>query len=874
MSNYYSKQDAKIRIAHELMNRGWNVEGYHADESDSMTDYYSPAYWNGIATKNGFVLVVDNRYDAKATEITKYNPKGNLSFDDKEKISKLEQMTIERGCTAGEEENAKKLIEKIQSKITGESQYEVVGMTTAHMGNPKGSIWHIEKDGKIYDKGNGLTKFSDMPSEYEFDIVKMEYTDRYKKVWTRDDENGCRVMEDRVLPEETRKTINDFKALILRFERVVNNMNGMGDGTKETEQKAAEQQGKIGYELKTVTETKTGLKMIEVTDRKYIKVGDYIKTSHYSCYWKVTHENMRTGTWKGIKEEKKAFTYEQVGKESRGFQALKNAQRYYDYEFRMLKDIEAGNTKIYELKEVEESIQVEKWVKIDKTKKTYNTTKKEEQKPETETKQIEQIEIKENILNHEITITADTDTRDNSFLWVVKLVNKVDYEEFKRIEKDIMKPIKGYYSRFKGGFIFKYDPTSILKNEQQQEQTAEQTQEENKTDNNDSYTQPEIKDGFIYDCHFKSWDIPINEIQKTVTALNIPFIDWGEKIGFKRITAEQTRQLKEISDINKSIFFIDVETPEIITEEQPEQGKTEITDNVIDFKEYKNNNEVEEIKKETITEQQEEQDEDIFSKFDNIEINNNNRISLDDEEFCKNQENQYKQFIEFSNNYIEYLKNNSLSNMFLNSESLINEMNEKRQNNKNWFIEKIVSYFRDTYKVTLKYEPIQNKYDLDITYNTIIDEIIEQLDGYSFTDKAGKEIKDALKKQITRGYDNNVRAEIKNKKVIFDDFFWIDSWDKKYGTYKVSYSSDEAFLKLLKAISHFEQGANENTYHGVYETITRKRNDEVFKEHTLMCIKAESIKLFKNGKVEVTFLNNEYARQFAKEYCGYIEKSA
>ncbi len=27
MSNYYTKQDAKVRMAHELMKMGWNVEG-------------------------------------------------------------------------------------------------------------------------------------------------------------------------------------------------------------------------------------------------------------------------------------------------------------------------------------------------------------------------------------------------------------------------------------------------------------------------------------------------------------------------------------------------------------------------------------------------------------------------------------------------------------------------------------------------------------------------------------------------------------------------------------------------------------------------------------------------------------------------------
>lgn len=36
-------------IAHKLMKLdGWKVYGYHADESDNMTDYYSPAYWNGL----------------------------------------------------------------------------------------------------------------------------------------------------------------------------------------------------------------------------------------------------------------------------------------------------------------------------------------------------------------------------------------------------------------------------------------------------------------------------------------------------------------------------------------------------------------------------------------------------------------------------------------------------------------------------------------------------------------------------------------------------------------------------------------------------------------------------------------------------------
>lgn len=59
------------------------------------------------------------------------------------------------------------------------------------------------------------------------------------------------------------------------------------------------------------------------------------------------------------------------------------------------------------------------------------------------------------------TITADTDTRDNSPLWVVKLKKYVDRATFDTIRAEFKK-IGGYYSRFKGGFIFREDPTGKI----------------------------------------------------------------------------------------------------------------------------------------------------------------------------------------------------------------------------------------------------------------------------------------------------------------------------------------------------------------------------------------------------------------------------
>ena len=163
-----------------------------------------------------------------------------------------------------------------------------------------------------------------MPEEYIFDINKMEFKDGYKKVWTGNYDDGSRIMEERKLTDEQKKVINNFKSLILKFERIVNNMNTMGNGTKELEEEALKQQENDKLEKVIEKVTKKVLKMVEVTDRKIIQVGDYLTLKHHGHYWKVTGENMRQGTWQGVKETKKTFTYEIVGSELRGYQELKN----------------------------------------------------------------------------------------------------------------------------------------------------------------------------------------------------------------------------------------------------------------------------------------------------------------------------------------------------------------------------------------------------------------------------------------------------------------------------------------------------------------------------------------------------------------------
>ena len=59
-------------------------------------------------------------------------------------------------------------------------------------------------------------------------------------------------------------------------------------------------------------------------------------------------------------------------------------------------------------------------------------------------------------------ITKGEDTRDGSELWVVRVQETLSKDEYIRINK-LIRDIGGYYSKFKHGFIFRFEPSEALK---------------------------------------------------------------------------------------------------------------------------------------------------------------------------------------------------------------------------------------------------------------------------------------------------------------------------------------------------------------------------------------------------------------------------
>lgn len=200
-TNYYDFREAKVLIAMELSKRGWEIFGFKPDESDGMTDYWSPANWDGIATKNGYVVVVDCsdymvKWRSGKKDYHRSNNKENmeLSFEVQSKIKKLEEIRQDRGASPAEEETAKKKIAMLLAKVkeSNNTGVNIEVFFPTFQANPPRMSWHVEKDGVIIAKGNGVAKFSDLYyfNEKEAKEELKQYADdkesyRYKQAESR-----------------------------------------------------------------------------------------------------------------------------------------------------------------------------------------------------------------------------------------------------------------------------------------------------------------------------------------------------------------------------------------------------------------------------------------------------------------------------------------------------------------------------------------------------------------------------------------------------------------------------------------------------------------------------------------------------------------
>lgn len=462
MSNYYDYREVKVMIAHRLMALdGWKVYDYSPDESDSMTDYYCPASWGGVAEKNGYVLCVDVYGAREPQEIRKYNHT-DFSYDRNitDKIKKLEAMTVERGASESEEASAKIMIERLQKKAEAATEnkekYIVVGMIPGHQAHPNKCNWHIEKDGIIIAKGNGILKYSEVDSYFSYEnyakdmqnfrkqtkeeYIKKNVDDLIYYRYYSDIEKATKSAESHYNDMINKcKLVDQFNAFINKLDTTCGGLLGEGDGTI--------------YEKVIVTEYKKENKAVETVSGE-VKDGQHfvLKGSfNHNCYrglvYRIHENKTERGSYFTAYKLNGKLTKECTGSASQN-------NRWGTFGDKFLKWVEQGLISFCEIQEVKVPYEVEKVAKkkVTTSKSTRVEETQEQQKKETSND------------NYTYEIQEDVDTRDNSNIWVVKVKESLSREEYKELNK-YMGDIGGYYSRFKHGFIFKENPSDLLNNE-------------------------------------------------------------------------------------------------------------------------------------------------------------------------------------------------------------------------------------------------------------------------------------------------------------------------------------------------------------------------------------------------------------------------
>ena len=139
---------------------------------------------------------------------------------------------------------------------------------------------------------------------------------------------------------------------------------------------------------------------------------------------------------------------------ARGMKGISTFKKGELVEAMLAEDEKEKNEKQAEEKKAEDKPAAEKEVPKPKGESDTKAEPKEEN-----TKESNQIEEKK---SYTFKVTEGNDTRDGSILWVVRIEETLTKDEYIRINKAI-KEIGGYYSKFKHGFIFRFEPTEELK---------------------------------------------------------------------------------------------------------------------------------------------------------------------------------------------------------------------------------------------------------------------------------------------------------------------------------------------------------------------------------------------------------------------------
>lgn len=282
----------------------------------------------------------------------------------------------------------------------------------------------------------------------------------------------------------------------------------------------------------------------------------------------------------------------------------------------------------------------------------------------------------------------------------------------------------------------------------------------------------------------------------------------------------------------------------------------------------------------------------LIEKFNNFEVKQTDRISREDTEWLEALEVKYKRALNVYMQVYEIYRaewdtySEDDMDIYHFSNILVGDFGTLKSIDglQNGYIERIFSYFSSKYNVTLennfeksnldskyykfshKAKPKELEVDV-IDYHKVVDRIIEQLGGMSFQDKAVNEIKEKLKDKCYNKHHDIWYIKLTGSKFTYTGDYCSQTYGGDY-----AYTGVDFFRALLDALAFNAYEEKVHLYplerlYGYYDIMLKE--EDLKNGFTCRSVGVEHIRFYKNGRVDITFKDADFARNFARDWCGF-----
>ena len=298
---------------------------------------------------------------------------------------------------------------------------------------------------------------------------------------------------------------------------------------------------------------------------------------------------------------------------------------------------------------------------------------------------------------------------------------------------------------------------------------------------------------------------------------------------------------------------------------------------------------------------------DLLSKFSSIEIKPDARISETDRTFGQAHQAAYDaaraslQELEFFWEDMQRQQQEALASTGnVPSESYLTtygklrlserDIQEQRRSLHPAFIDRLASYFSSAYHLTIQtedikdnllphkpyhsspqeYRPQMEEYtaamdSLSLHYTEILEQIFLQTGGRELAESAVCELKEKCRRAAWDSAGSKARFTLKKASLQLDFACCYRLHYQNYGAWEIF----QRAVDILKGIAYFEAEG----FSGIPDSLAQALHSGDHSKNCFTfpgCVKVQSMKLYKNHRIDIKFHTEEHARKFVEEYLGTV----